>query len=134
MTTLFASLRGTGPLYANLYEELRTAVLDGRLKPGAKLPSTRALAAELGVSRNVALLAYEHLVAEGYARGRSGSGTYIAEELPDQPASRIAGARPAGHTVVVPPRLSRYGQSAVGRDLTIGLNEPGAGLRCDFRY
>jgi GntR family transcriptional regulator/MocR family aminotransferase len=68
-----------------LVEQLRRAVLDGRLTAGTRLPSTRALALDLGVSRNVVLAAYDELYAEGYVEGRHGSGTYIAHDLPVLP-------------------------------------------------
>jgi GntR family transcriptional regulator/MocR family aminotransferase len=58
-------------------------ILAGDLRNGSRLPATRTLDEELGVSRNVVLLAYRHLLAEGYARGLAGSGSYVAPELPD---------------------------------------------------
>ncbi|HEX7941290.1 MAG TPA: GntR family transcriptional regulator, partial [Gemmatimonadaceae bacterium] len=54
------------PLYRQVYEGLRDAILSGRLARGARLPSTRALAADLGVARNTVLLAFEQLRSEGY--------------------------------------------------------------------
>ena len=59
---------------------------------GARLPVTREFALELGVSRNVVLLAYEELIAEGYAVGRVGAGTYVNTNLP---AVRRVAATPA---------------------------------------
>ncbi len=70
------------PLYGQLYESLRSAVLTGRLLPGARLPSSRALAARLGISRNTVLNTYEQLQAEGFVTGRVGSGTRVARALP----------------------------------------------------
>jgi GntR family transcriptional regulator/MocR family aminotransferase len=64
--------------YARLQGALRDAVRSGRLEPGRALPSTRALAADLGVSRGVVVEAYEQLVAEGYLVSRHGSGTHVA--------------------------------------------------------
>ncbi|MGW2518721.1 MocR-like pyridoxine biosynthesis transcription factor PdxR [Streptomyces sp. NPDC001617] len=61
-----------------LERALRDAVRDGRLAPGARLPATRRLAAELGVSRGTAKAAYDQLVAEGYLTARQGSGTQVA--------------------------------------------------------
>ena len=88
------------PLHRQLYEELRHAVLDGRLAAGARLPSTRTLAARLRLSRNTVLGAFAQLLAEGYLEGRVGSGTYVACKLPDDllevrgaPAPRGAGPR-----------------------------------------
>ena len=69
------------PLERQLVEQLRQFILDGRLTANTRLPSTRVLAAALGVSRNVAVAAYDELFAEGYVEGRHGSGTYIAPDL-----------------------------------------------------
>ncbi|SEN64581.1 PLP-dependent aminotransferase family protein [Nonomuraea pusilla] len=66
------------PLTAQLAGWLRTAMLDGALPPGERLPSTRALAAQLGVSRTVVTEAYQQLYAEGWLEGRHGSGTFVA--------------------------------------------------------
>jgi GntR family transcriptional regulator/MocR family aminotransferase len=71
------------PLHRQLYEGLRRDILGGRLAAGIRLPSTRNLAAELGVSRNTVMGAYLQLLAEGYVRGRVGAGTYVAEALPE---------------------------------------------------
>ncbi|MBR7654203.1 PLP-dependent aminotransferase family protein [Brucella oryzae] len=70
-------------LTAQLVEQIRQAVLTGRLKPDARLPSTRALSLELGLSRTTVLAAFDQLISEGYLEGRQGSGTHIAAELPD---------------------------------------------------
>jgi GntR family transcriptional regulator/MocR family aminotransferase len=70
------------PLFRQLYLQLRSAILSRRLRPGTRLPSTRELAAQLGVSRSAAVAAYEQLLAEGYTSGRHGSGTYITADLP----------------------------------------------------
>ena len=71
------------PLYRQLYEGLRRTILEGRLAPRAKLPSSRLLAAELSIARNTVMNTYDQLLAEGYLEGRTGSGTYVARELPD---------------------------------------------------
>ncbi|MFI0543045.1 PLP-dependent aminotransferase family protein [Streptomyces sp. WSLK1-3] len=63
---------------AGLERALRDAVRDGRLAPGARLPATRRLAEELGVSRGTVKAAYDQLVAEGYLTARQGSGTVVA--------------------------------------------------------
>ncbi|MGB7752382.1 MAG: winged helix-turn-helix domain-containing protein, partial [Candidatus Acidiferrales bacterium] len=69
------------PLYRQVYRGLRQAILAGTFRAGEKLPATRELADELGISRTVVLLAYEQLVAEGFAAGRGGSGTYVSAGL-----------------------------------------------------
>ena len=84
----FAALAVDGgspvPLYRQLYESLREAILSGRLAPGTRLASTREAAAELGVSRNTVTNAFEQLLAEGYVESRTGSGTYVSKSLPDE--------------------------------------------------
>src|SRR4029453_2907182 len=71
------------PLNQQIYQGLRSAILDGRLRVGARLPSSRMLAADLSISRNPVLNAYERLAIEGYLRGQSGGGTRVATQLPD---------------------------------------------------
>ena len=71
------------PLYRQLYERVRGAILLGQLPAGTRLPSTRALARELGVARNTVLLAYGQLLAEGYLESKVGHGTVVACTLPE---------------------------------------------------
>jgi GntR family transcriptional regulator/MocR family aminotransferase len=66
------------PLYRQVYNQLRQAILEQKLHPGARLPSTRALASTLGVSRNTVLNAYEALVADALLAARRGSGTHVS--------------------------------------------------------
>jgi len=75
------------PLHRQLYDALRRAILDGRLAAGARLPSSRGLSFELGLSRNTVLSALDQLVSEGYVEGRTGSGTFVASVLPDEAAA-----------------------------------------------
>ena len=92
---LWLGLDGDGPLQGQVYRAVRAAILEGRLPPGARLASTRELAAELGVSRNTALAACERLAAEGYTETRRGAGTFVAATLsgPARPAASRAEAR-----------------------------------------
>jgi GntR family transcriptional regulator/MocR family aminotransferase len=86
-STLPLNLRGPKPrmaLYRWLYEELRSTILAGRLHPGARLPATRDLAAEYGISRPTIVTAFEQLRSEGYVEGKVGSGTYVSKTLPDE--------------------------------------------------
>jgi GntR family transcriptional regulator/MocR family aminotransferase len=78
------------PIHRQLERALREAIRNGRLKRGARLPSTRALAAEAGVSRGIAVEAYEQLVAEGYLDSRPGGTTRVARAA----VSPAASARP----------------------------------------
>ena len=77
-------------LLRQVCDALRTAILRGSLPAGARLPSSRALAAELGVSRNLVVEAFEELGADGYLTSRHGSGTYVVEDLalPGDPPRR----------------------------------------------
>lgn len=80
---MFLKLDQEGLLYGQVYRALRRQILGGRMRPGSRLPSTRWIALELGISRNTALLAYEQLIAEGYFTAGSHAGTYVAAELPE---------------------------------------------------
>jgi GntR family transcriptional regulator/MocR family aminotransferase len=138
--TLAITLRTDGPLslQQQLYTRLRADILAGRLRPGEKVPATRALAAQLVVSRTTAVLAYEQLLAEGYIEARSGAGTFVSGQLPDEtlrtaptstsPAPRRSALR----------RLSRWG-SRVGEigDAMLGdhaaATERYAEMPFDFR-
>jgi GntR family transcriptional regulator/MocR family aminotransferase len=70
-------------LYQRYYHKIRESILAGALRPGARLPSTRALAAEHGVSRNTVSLAFDQLRAEGYIEARQRAGTFVTRALPD---------------------------------------------------
>jgi GntR family transcriptional regulator/MocR family aminotransferase len=134
---LFTSLpldpRSTAPLHRQLYEGVRGAILRGAVGWGARLPATRTLAADLGLSRNTVMTAFEQLLAEGYVEGRRGSGTYVSTSLPDQfahvPPPRTGAAKSTGRApslsqrskvlAGVPPVFPE-GQSA-GRAFELGL-------------
>jgi GntR family transcriptional regulator/MocR family aminotransferase len=120
-------------LQEQIYASIRRSILDGVVEPGTALPSSRALAADLGVSRTTTLLALQQLQSEGYLTARRGSGTSVAAELPDdlvqrrsgRPASRpkhpalsrrgaaLVAARPGAHRLDGPPRVFRLGTPAV---------------------
>lgn len=74
---------GATPAYVQLYEQLRGLILTGRLKSRDRLPATRALAGELGLSRGTVVAAYDQLASEGYIDGRVGSGAYVAAFVPE---------------------------------------------------
>lgn len=81
--SLSAPPSGTS-LYRWLYEALRASILEGRLRPGARLPATRDLATAYRLSRATIVTAFEQLKSEGYVEGRTGSGTYVSQVLPEQ--------------------------------------------------
>jgi GntR family transcriptional regulator/MocR family aminotransferase len=89
--------RADRPLYEQLERTLREAIREGRLPAGARLPSSRGLAAELGISRGVVTSAYDQLVAEGYLETRQGAPVRVARAVRSHPP------RPAA-----PPLLERY--------------------------
>jgi len=95
------------PLQEQIAGFFRRAVAEGRLGPGARLPSSRQLAEQLGVARNTVSLAYERLAAEGYVEGRRGGGTRVALDLPDltPPAVTL-------HSRTVSPAPVRLSQAA----------------------
>ena len=97
--------RSGGPLYRRIYLALKTSIRDGRLNPGARLPSTRTLAADLGVSRNSVMLAYEQLAAEGYVVNRDRSAASVAETQPTRRA-----ASPPRSAKTARAALSAYGR------------------------
>ncbi|HTU80894.1 MAG TPA: PLP-dependent aminotransferase family protein [Candidatus Acidoferrales bacterium] len=94
------------PLNRQIHGEIAAAVLAGKLKPGSRLPSTRMLSNELGVSRNTVNAAYEQLAAEGYIESAVGAGTRIASLLPADLLGQSRSQRPGK---VRAPRLSRRG-------------------------
>jgi GntR family transcriptional regulator/MocR family aminotransferase len=82
------------PLHRELFGELRSSIAGGTLRGGTRLPSTRDVAAQRGVSRKTAEEAYAQLEAEGYVERRVGSGTYVCElPLPKKRAARLEGRR-----------------------------------------
>jgi GntR family transcriptional regulator / MocR family aminotransferase len=107
------------PLARQVAALLRDAVVDGQLHAGAKLPSTRGLAAELGVSRNTVLEAYGQLLSEGYLEGRLGSGTYVTsslQEVAPRTAARITLKRGLPTTLSTRGRLIGSAQHAAAGD------------------
>ena len=91
--------KGEKPLHRQIYDALRAMILERRLQPGQQIPSSRALADDLGISRIPVLGAYAQLLAEGYIESRSGAGTFVTSSLSDQ----FLSARPAVTSVVNDP-------------------------------
>ena len=87
------------PLHRQIYDAYRDAIVRGTLRPGQRVPSTRGLASELGVSRIPVLGAYAQLMAEGYFESRAGAGTTVSLSLPDQ---RVLGERRSVHPLATP--------------------------------
>ncbi len=72
---------GGGSLEQQIVQAVRSAILDGRLPGGVRLPSSRVMAAELSINRNTVVAALEQLIAEGCLQSRSGSGTFVASQV-----------------------------------------------------
>jgi GntR family transcriptional regulator/MocR family aminotransferase len=100
------------PLYRQLCDSLRTAILSGQLEPGVCLPSSRDMAETLEVSRNTVLNAFDLLIAEGYLEPREGSGTYVSTRLSEKPVlpKRDQPTAPANRPLAA--RADRYRQIA----------------------
>jgi GntR family transcriptional regulator/MocR family aminotransferase len=115
------------PLHRQLYEGLRGAIIGGRVVPGSRLPSTRALAEALGVSRSTIISSFAQLHSEGYLQATTGSGTFVSVELPEEPLEpqRRTLAR-TGASI----RLSTYGASLIDAG---PLEPPRRGGVIDFR-
>ena len=115
------------PLSRQVYRGLRDAILSGTVSAGQRLPSTRDLAEQLGISRTVTVLAYEQLLTEGFVHGRHGSGTYaFTASGQGKPRSATNSARL---------KLSRFGRAS--EDAASRVNFPRQPLkpaRYDFGY
>ncbi|WP_158783182.1 PLP-dependent aminotransferase family protein [Pantoea sp. BAV 3049] len=105
----------SGTLGKRLYDALQQSIQEGTLAPGTRLPASRDLAAELEVSRNTVIAAYEQLQSEGYLKTRKGSGTFISDRLPepDMPVGeeRLDGAQNTSGQLT----LSRRGEQLLSR-------------------
>lgn len=135
-TTLHIHLdpAASASLQEQLNDGIRRAIREGLIRPNTRMPSSRALAEELGVSRTTTQLAFEQLQAEGYLTTRHGSGTFVADDPPDRPlrppppsppvrlqsaisisrrGAAIAAAVPAAHRIAGPPRAFRIGVPAL---------------------
>jgi GntR family transcriptional regulator/MocR family aminotransferase len=129
---LHLDLAAAEPLYQQLYAEIRGAILAGRIAPGTRLPSSRALAASLEVARATVVSAFEQLTAEGYLEGRAGSGTFVARDLPDDllhagaPAVALRRAGPSA------PGLSRRGRALAAT--SVSASPPDRGQPRPFQY
>jgi GntR family transcriptional regulator/MocR family aminotransferase len=107
------------PTYRQLYAALREAILDGRLRPGVRLPSTRDLARRYDLARGTIVAAFEQMKAEGYLTGRTGSGTYVATLLPDTlldagPSPRSINATPPARRLSDIARRARAFRGSIG--------------------
>ena len=117
--------RSPRPLYRQLYDGYREAILEGRLRGGQRLPSTRSLAGELAISRIPVLNAFEQLLAEGYFETRVGAGTFVANSLPETAIRPPRVAAPAAPAMSVPPAASARGRRVGRRAAALVRDAPG---------
>lgn len=135
MTPIVLDRASATALYRQIEDQLRAAILGGRLRPGSRLPGVRTLAVELGVARITVVQAYDQLVSEGYLVGRVGFGTLVSRELPDRalrvddrPAAlRLVSAGAAGDAA---PRLRAVSEGAVPEEVA---RDPHASHESDGR-
>ncbi|MBW4576892.1 MAG: PLP-dependent aminotransferase family protein [Aphanothece sp. CMT-3BRIN-NPC111] len=118
------------PLNRQLYEELRQAILSGRLLPQERIPSTRELAKSLGISRTTVTQSYEQLLSEGYLETIIGSGTFVCAQLPDD-LLRSTPVNEAEKITRPPIKLSKYGSELAQIDVSL-IREPNKTI--SFRY
>jgi GntR family transcriptional regulator/MocR family aminotransferase len=119
-------LDGRGPLHAQLTRALKTALAAGRVGQGSRLPPTRALARDLGLSRNTVLTAYEQLRAEGFMDARVGSGSFVAAPL-------LAEAANDALPGVTEPQTA-YARRAREVHNLLGRRKSPPGIRWSFQY
>lgn len=124
------------PAYQRLADAIRDGILEGRFRPGEKLPPSRVAAASLQLARNTVLEAYEQLAAEGYLTARHGSGTFVASDLPERRlrAPRTARAAPESPDTPSPLRLSEFGARVVGGEAPYQMVREERDSPYEFRY
>ncbi len=119
------------PLHQQLYEELRRAILSGRLLPQQRISSTRALAKSLSISRTTVTQSYEQLLSEGYIKTVIGSGTFVCPQLPDELLHSIP-VEIKDQTTTSQVKLSHYGINLLDVGNLPKIPEPE--LTINFRY
>lgn len=121
------------PLYKQIYDSIRSSILSGEIESQMRLPATRALAEQLGVSRMTVVNAYDQLLAEGYLEGKTGSGTFVASRLPEEyliaPKQAVGVRREYRRKL----RLSGYGKFLARQGRAIQTNEA-AGRMVPFQH
>ena len=119
------------PLHQQVYEQLRQAILIGRLTPGQRIPSTRFLAKSLSISRFTVTTSYEQLLSEGYLETVKGSGTFVCKKIPDD----LINSNPIESIEKInrlPIKLSKYGNTLVNINNVPRIAEHK--LQINFRY
>ncbi|ENM3689906.1 GntR family transcriptional regulator, partial [Yersinia enterocolitica] len=94
------------PVYRQIYQRIKDAIVQGTLLPDTRLPSVRVLASEVGVARGTVENAYAQLIAEGFLQSRGQGGTYVSAQLLDAPLSPLKIVEPDEQPVVINHSLS----------------------------
>ena len=127
--TFVPVIRDNGePVYKQIYDSVRAAILDGTLAAATQVPSTRALANDLGISRMTVVNAFDQLLAEGYLVGKAGSGTFVAAELPEEYLTTPKQKQGRRNKLERRLPLSSYGEYLERRSRPILENEAVTGL------
>ncbi len=109
---LHITFSGPRDLSGQIYQQVRAAILDGRLRAGEPLPPSRELAERLQIARNTVCVAYDRLAGEGFVTGQVGAGTFVSTAIPQQPGDRADSAagllqpRAVWDTIPDPPNLA----------------------------
>src|SRR6202789_244020 len=124
--------KASKPLHKQIYDGFLLAIVGGNIRPGQRVPSSRTLSVELGISRIPVLNAYAQLLAEGYFESRKGAGTVVSESLPEslticeikapQPLPANSGARPVARRTLLLPQYERDSWS--GRWGAFSVHQP----------
>jgi GntR family transcriptional regulator/MocR family aminotransferase len=123
------SVSGRTDLAAQIYRQLLAAILDGRLRPGERMPPSRELATRIEVSRNTVAAAYERLTAEGFLEGRVGAGTYVCGAHVAKPTRAPVGSvQPRALWRTLPDGPDFSGSSVPVADFDFRVGVPDAGL------
>jgi GntR family transcriptional regulator/MocR family aminotransferase len=113
-----------------LYDEIRLAIVEGRLAPGARLPSTRSVARRYGVARGTVVAAFDHLTAEGYIQGSVGSGSFVRQMTAVAAPSAVTG-RARARAAVTLPGLSVRGRRLSGHPFPLRITAKTHTFRLD---
>ena len=113
--------KSSAPLIRQVYSAIRDAILAGKLRAGSQVPSTRTLARELGVSRTTVVVAYDHLIAEGYIEPVSGAGSFVSSALREA-SERAQSNQPRVQTA---PQIARAAHAYLNQN-PARLHAPGA--------
>ena len=124
------TIQGRQDLAGQIYRQLRAGIVEGRLAGGVRLPSTRDLATQLGVSRKTTLDVFERLLSEGFLSARAGSGTFVSDGLQRLPGEKSSHAKAAEAAKVQPAARARelWDELAV----SLALPHPDPQIMFDF--